>query len=81
MRVGFRYAENIFKVIEHDFDKLNKEEVDLIVKYSISNNQIWGAAKCIDTYLPKLLKLRKNEIEKDLFKIIKYQLKNQKWYP
>jgi hypothetical protein len=77
---GFRYAENIFKAIEPYFDKIGKEDINLIINYSIENSQIWGAAKCIDVFIPKLLKIRKYEIDSNLIKKITYQLENQKWY-
>jgi len=77
---GFRYAENIFKTLEPYFDKIEKENINLIIKYSIENSQIWGASKCIDLFIPKLLNIRKDEIEPDLLKKINYQLKNQKIY-
>jgi len=77
---GCRYAENVFKTIEPYFDKIEKEDINLIIKYSIENSQIWRAAKCIDLFIPKLLNIRKDEIDPELFKKINYQLKNQKKY-
>jgi len=77
---GYRYAENIFKAIEPYFNKIGKKDINLIIKYSIDNHQIWGAGKCIDNFIPKLLKISSKNIDKKLLKIITYQIENQKRY-
>jgi hypothetical protein len=78
---NFRRAEEIFKTIDPYFTKINKGDLNLIVKSSIENSQIWSAADCAGKYLPKLLELRQNDIEPDLYAKLIYQCKNGKWYP
>jgi len=72
---SFRYSENIFKVLEQYFDKLNKDDVNIILDISIKNGQIWSAAECADRYLPNLLAMRKDVIEHDLMEKIMSKIK------
>jgi hypothetical protein len=78
---SFRRSEEIYKALEPFFDKLKIDDLNLVISCSIANAQIWSASSCLNKYIPKLLKLRKDDIDRLLIKKLKYQIKNGKWYP
>jgi hypothetical protein len=74
--MNYRMAEEIFRKMAPYFDKLKKEEVNSIIEVSIKNGQIWSAAECADKYLPKLLELRKDDIDAVLREKIENKITN-----
>lgn len=81
LEFGFKIADKIFATLEPFFDRLNKEDLNSIIEISIKNGQIWSAAECSNKHLPKLLELRKDDIDAVLREKIEYQIKNNKLYP
>jgi hypothetical protein len=73
-------SDEIYGILEPFFDKLEIGDLNSIIEGSIKNGQVWDASLCQNKYIPELLNLRKNDIDKSLLKKIRYQIKNRTWY-
>ena len=78
--ISFYYSEQIFELIEPYFDKINKTDINEICKCSIENGQVWPARMCARKYIPELLNMRENDIDRTTYIQLKYQIENQTWY-
>ncbi len=78
---GFRLAEAAMKPLVPLFKNLTKEELDSLVRGAIKNGQVWSAADCRNTYLPKLIRTNRKRIEPDDLRVLKYQIEHDRWYP
>jgi hypothetical protein len=76
--VSFYCSEKIFQTLEPYYSKLTVLDLNKIVELSISNNQVWPASDCAQNLIPKLLNLRKKDIDPLLFKKLEYQIVNRK---
>jgi hypothetical protein len=74
-------AQLRFKAIVPYFDKISKSDLNSIIEISITNGQIWCAIDCAKTYIPKLLEIRKADIDPVLLEKIVYQLEKKEPYP
>lgn len=77
---SYRQAEAALKPLAPLFETLDKEELDALVDAAIDNGQVWNAAKCRTEYLPKLVKLRRDEIEPRRRRVLEYQIEKGTWY-
>ena len=72
---SFRSADTLMRNLRPYFNKLNGEEINKVIDYSIENNQIWGSDLCRTKYLPKFIRLNKTKIEnhklEEILEIIK----------
>jgi hypothetical protein len=76
LKTAGRYerAQEIFKTIVPYFEKLSKQDLNLVIEISINNRQICDAADCSTIYIPKLLEVRKDDIEPTLMNKIVSQI-------
>ena len=63
--IGYRRAERLMGNLKPFFDKLSVDEVNKVIDFSISNDQIWDAGRCKRYYLPKFIKINEDKIEKN----------------
>ena len=77
---SFEKAAEIFEAMVPYFGSFEKDAVNSIIAASIENGQVWKADKCDDEYLPKLLELRKADIDTVLMEKITYQITKGSWY-
>ena len=77
---SYRGAEAAMKPLVPLYPILNDDELDVLVKASINNDQVWSASLCNIDYLPKLIEMHKRRIDKDKLKALVYQVENNEWY-
>ena len=60
---GFRVAEARMEPLVPYFEAFTKEEANTFVQASCGNSQVWNAATCRDSYLPRLLEMQGSLID------------------
>jgi hypothetical protein len=76
----FRGAEAAMAPLVPCFPQLSDTDLAALVEASISNGQVWSAAKCRMEYLPRLIAATGSRIAPDRLKALKYQIDNDRWY-
>lgn len=77
---GFRKAEAVMKPLVPLYPILTDDEIDALVTASIENDQVWSAAHCRGSYLPKLIEMHRNRINPEKLKALEYQVENDRLY-
>jgi hypothetical protein len=78
---SYRGAEAAMAPLVPLYPILNDDELDALVSASIGNGQVWSASLCNRDYLPKLIEMHRQRIDKDKLKILEYQVDNNERYP
>jgi len=76
----YKWAEKIYSVLEPYFSKFNKKDLKLIIENSLKNDQVYDSGLFSGRLFTKLLKLRKDDINKDedLLELIETYKKTKK---
>ena len=77
---SFNNSENVFLLVEPYYKMIDDNSLNEICRISIDNGQIWGAGKCARYFIPKLFTIRANDINKELYSELKFQIDNGEWY-
>lgn len=65
---NFRDCEAAMNRLEPYFDQLNPEQINEIIDISIRNDQVWNANRCANRYLPKFIKIYRDQIDENKLK-------------